>query len=297
MKKALKISAIIALLFIIVITSCKKDKKVETLVSNEINCYLTSVLEDDENITLSYNADNKLIKVTDSSSVEWFGTCEYNSIGQLVKMSSYNNGELSDYDTIIYNANGLPIELRSFWDDSKASLENKYLDGLFSHSTNSLNAAKYGRDRNNKMVLSSKKVFEYNGGSNIAKCIYYGYNGAPIDLSTSYSILDYDDNNNIIKTVYYQLDEDLLPYKKSEYTYSYDNKNHYFKNAGIPHLGYETHVNNILSFTNVRYENDTIYYSDSGEYVYEYNENDFPHNSKLTTENYTLSSFFGYDCK
>lgn len=297
MKKASGISVVIALFVLISIISCKKDDKVETPVAEETNCYLTKMLEEGEDAILSFNDDNKLIKVTDSYSNDWFGSFEYNSNGQMAKMCSYNNQELSDYDTIIYNADGLPIEVLSFWGIGKASYVNSYFAHLLSSADNyDLGVSKYGNE-NSILVLSSKIVLEYSENENITKSIYYGYSGNPVSVTTSYSTFDYDSNNNMTKKTMYQLNEDQLYHKKSEYTYTYDDKNHCLKNIGMPQLGDETFINNILSFTNVRYENDTIYYSDSGTNIYEYNDNDYPLKVTITTENYTDSRYFEYDCK
>jgi len=239
MKKQITFLAGLSLLLGLTFTACEEEgndtPEERVLYPKTITEYENGVAGEPE--TFEYNSKKQLIERDYGyGNVE---TYEYDEDGKVILINYYDEGELYDSDSLIYNDNDQIVKQQNY----------------------SASGDKWGW-----------YIYEYNNDGYISKRLEYLSDG------THYSNREYiyDQDGNLIneKTYWRNYESELISTDTyDEINYEYDDKNNILKSLSLP-FRYETHINNITKeiFTQTpdRDDNYTITYS------YTYNKDNYP---------------------
>lgn len=265
MKKTISYFVTVLLSFIILV-SCDNDKDKNEVKAIENVCYLSQISISNDTIVYNYNEKNVLESIASLVRPNFRVDLEYHSDGKILAYRYFDGNIETEYDSISYTEEGLVSEINYYYINSKSS-----------HPLRNVICGKYSINKGTE--LYSRISYEYSNGI-ISR---YNYFNEANQLS-SYIDVELDAKGNIITESYHSFYSEPSFFKRSTNEFKYDNKHHPLKPAGLVQSN-ASYINNQKEIIHKDFDengNETHNYIVTLEY--DYNENDYPLKSYMTTD-------------
>jgi hypothetical protein len=275
MKKVYYLLSAVSMASLLTFSACNKDDDTPSVAAPA--CKLVKFVSNAEDYsTVEYNAQDKLIKISDynGGELDEYIVLEYNSQGQVAKTVGYENGVLDWYTTFEYNAKGQISKATDFDSDNTSDYFTTY-----EYDANGNRTKSTSKEMQDGVTKTFTTLFEYSNGNLVKETENAG--------STEQEVTTHE---------YYTDKEDKLRAFKEMAV------------GGFEEVG-ATPSKNLVKKSVRSSSGDSYTQTYTSSYVYEFNEKGFPvkeiasnvssytSGATTSTSSDTYSSSYEYQCK